>query len=80
MATKPRQKEMMDSYKRARADIASLTDWLECELEKFDTRDDLNWSTVGTLGHVRKNLLETLVFLSGFEESEIQRSLDELHS
>ncbi len=70
----------MNSYKRARADIASLVDWLECELEKFDTRDDLNWATIGTLGHVRKNLVETLAFLSGFEESEIQRSLDELHS
>ena len=81
MATQPRQKEMMASFKRARADIASMTDWLECELDaKYNDENAATWSAVGSLQYVRKNFLETLAFLSGFEESEIQRSLDELHS
>jgi hypothetical protein len=31
------------------------------------------------LEHVRENLIETLAFFSGVEQSEIKRSLDELH-
>jgi hypothetical protein len=70
---------MMDAHKRARADIASLTDWLELELDKQDGRE-VTWASVGTLEHVRENLVETLAAFSGVEQSEIQGSLDELHS
>jgi hypothetical protein len=73
------KQRMMDALKRARADIASLTDWLECELDK-QTDEKVTWATVGTLEHVRENLIETLVYFSGVEQTKIQRSLDELHS
>ncbi len=79
MATQPNAKRMMDAFKRARADIASLADWIECELDKQDGQQ-ITWASVGTLEHARENLIETLASFSGVEQSEIQRSLDELHS
>ena len=69
---------MMDAFKRAQADIASLADWIECELEKHNDQK-VTWATVGSLEHVREQLIETLEFFSGVEQSEIKRSLDELH-
>lgn len=79
MTTTDNTQRMMDALKRARSDIASLTDWLELELDKQDGRE-VTWATVGTLEHVRENLVETLAAFSGVEQSEIQGSLDELHS
>jgi len=79
MTTQKNKQPVIDALKRARADVASLTDWLECELEKQND-DEVTWGTVGTLEHVRQNLIETLAFFSGIDESEIKRSLDELHS
>jgi hypothetical protein len=67
----------MTAFKRAQADIASLADWFECEMQKYDEAE-VTWATVGSLEHVRENLIETLAFLSGINTTEIQRSLDEL--
>ena len=78
MATTQNKQRMMDAIKRARADIASLADWIECELDK-DSDDEVTWASVGSLERVRENLIETLAFFSGVEQSEIQRGLDELH-
>ena len=78
MATTQNKQRMIDAFKRAQADIASLADWIECELDK-DSDDEVTWASVGSLEHVRENLIETLAFFSGVEQSEIQRSLDELH-
>jgi len=79
MATAPNKQRMMDAFKRAQADIASLADWIECELEKSEGDDEVSWASVGSLEHVREQLLETLAFFSGVDQAEIQRSLDELH-
>ena len=73
------KKNLADRCKRARADIASLLDWMELELEK-DAREDATWATLGTLDHVRDDLKYLLAFFSGVETTEIQRSLEELHS
>ncbi len=72
------KQRMTDAVKRARADIASLADWIECELNKQDDQD-VTWATLGSLEHVRENLIEALASFSGVEQTEIQRSLDELH-
>jgi len=64
--------------RRVQADIASLADWIECELEKFD-HDDVAWADVNTLEFVREHLIETLERFSDVSRLEIQRSLDELH-
>ena len=78
MTAQNNTQRMMDAFKLAQADIASLADWIECELEKYED-DEVTWASVGSLEHVRENLIETLAFFSGVEQSEIQRSLDELH-
>jgi hypothetical protein len=80
MTTQNNKQRMMDALKRAQADIASLADWFECELEKFADDDEVTWASVGSLEHVREQLIETLAFFSGVEQTEIKRSLDELHS
>jgi len=78
MATQNNTQRMMDAFKRAQADIASLADWIECELEK-DSDDEITWASVNALEHVRESLIETLAMFSGVEQTEIKRSLDELH-
>ena len=78
MTTQNNKQRMIAALKRAQADIASLADWIECELDKQND-DEITWATVGSLEHVRENLIETLAFFSGVEQSEIKRSLDELH-
>ena len=70
---------MMDAFERARADIASLADWFECELGKYDGQE-ITWTTVGSLEHVRQRLLETLAEFSGFPQADIESSLDEMRS
>jgi len=57
-------------------DIANLLGWFECELQKEP--ETIQWPRVGTLNHVRQNLIETLSFLSGFETREIENSLEEI--
>jgi len=78
MTTQNNKQPVCDALKRARADIASLTDWIECELEKHDG-DEVAWADVNTLEFVREHLVETLERFSGVSRAEIQRSLDELH-
>ena len=39
MATQSNKNQMMDALKRTRTDIASLADWLECELQKQSDED-----------------------------------------
>ena len=79
MATQPNTKAMHDAFKRASADIASLADWFECELEKFEDDDDATWASVNSLETTREHLIEVLADFSGVGQTEIKRSLDELH-
>ena len=73
---------MLDTFKRAQADIASLADWIECELERADTdagRGEVTWADVGTAEYTKAKLVEALSHFFGVEPDEIQRNLDELH-
>ena len=79
MAKGQTKKDLMDRCTRARADIAALVDWFECELER-DEQDETTWATLGSLAHVRDGLKDLLAFFSGIPASEIQRSLEELHA
>lgn len=78
MTTKNKNGNNINAFKRARADIASLADWIECELEKYDDAE-VTWATVGSLEYVRRQLMETLESFSSVPRTEIQRNLDELH-
>jgi hypothetical protein len=63
------------AYETAKNDIANLLGFFECELGK--ERTVIQWGWVGTLNHVRQNLIETLSFMSGFSEEEIKETLEE---
>ena len=79
MTTEKNKQAALAALKRARGDVASLTDWLQMELDR-QSDAEVTWATVGSLEHVRDNLIETLAFFSGVTIREIQRSLDELYS
>jgi hypothetical protein len=67
--------KMKTAYTEAKADIASLLGWLECEMQKEPAK--LNWGQVGSLTQVRTELLQTLSFISGIPEAQINDSLTE---
>jgi hypothetical protein len=62
-------------YETAKSDIANLLGFFECELGK--TPQEIDWTHVGSLRHVRENLIETLSFMSGIEVKEIESTLQE---
>lgn len=67
--------KLKKAYRDTKADIGNLFGWFECELEKYPT--SLNWGHVGSLEHVRANLIETLSFISDISEEMITDSLAE---
>ena len=73
---------MMNAFRRGQAEIASLADWIECELDRADTeaeRGNVTWADVGVAEDTKARLIEALSRFSGVEPDEIQRNLDELH-
>jgi hypothetical protein len=67
--------KLKTAYRDTKADIGNLFGWFECELEKNPA--SLNWGHVGSLNHIRENLIETLSFISGIETDQIKDSLAE---
>lgn len=63
------------AYENAKADIAGLMGFFECELSKEPK--DIHWAHAGTLNKVRGDLVSTLAFLSGFSEDQINDTLIE---
>ncbi|OHB50498.1 MAG: hypothetical protein A2Y10_18035 [Planctomycetes bacterium GWF2_41_51] len=57
-------------YKAAKADIANLLAWFECELEKQ--------SNIGSPIDARRELIRALALFSGISEKQIQESLEDL--
>jgi hypothetical protein len=78
MTTNTNKKSILAACTRAQADIASLADWIECELEKYDD-DAVTWADLNTLESTRECLMEALASFSGVTLPEIQSNLDELH-
>ena len=78
MATN-KQQQLLEAYKQTQADIGNIIGWINCELGKYDESAP-TWGTVGSLKHVRQNLIETLTFLSGIDEAAIKRGLEEMNS
>ncbi|HOM77231.1 MAG TPA: hypothetical protein PLE88_12010 [Anaerohalosphaeraceae bacterium] len=67
--------KMKNAYNEAKTDIVNLLGWFECEMQKQPAK--LNWGHVGSLNHIRENLIETLAFMSGFDAKEIKNTLEE---
>ena len=80
------RENMLAELRRARNDIAALTDWMELQLGHYsdeeiaDCPETFNWGSVGTLKEVRSQLMDALRFFAGFETTEeLQNSLDDLN-
>jgi len=67
--------EVKTAYQTVKSDIANLLGFFECELGKES--QTIQWPQVQTLRQVRQNLIEALSFLSGFEASQIENTLEE---
>ena len=67
--------DVKNAYENAKTDIANLLGWFECEMAKQPAK--LNWGHVGSLNHIRENLIETLSFISSISEEMIKDSLAE---
>lgn len=63
------------AYEDARSDIANLLGFFECELDKKPA--EVNWAHAGSLLKIRRDLIETLSFMSGIETKEIENTLEE---
>jgi len=67
-----------DEYATAKNDIANLMGFVTNELTK--RHEKITWGEVGNLQHVRRNMLETVAFLSELEEADIEETLNTLRS
>ena len=64
------------AYQTAKNDIINLMGFLASELTK--PQDKITWGEVGNLQHVRRNLIETVAFLSELEETAIEETLKDM--
>jgi hypothetical protein len=68
-------KDVKTEYQTAKSDVANLLGFFECELGKQPK--ELHWGHVGSLKHVRENMIEILSFMSNIEKEEIENTLEE---
>ena len=81
MKDKQKNKTAKQAVTTHLADIEVILDWIGMELESHEQTaidEPNNWGIPNELAHVKRNLKETLAFLSGNEVSEIDKSLEEL--
>ena len=67
-----------EAYEANRHDIILLVDLLKAELGRhaeLAAAEPRSWAFAGTLGSVRRRLLEVLIFLSGRSEASIEDAL-----
>lgn len=68
-------KYLNEIYRQTRQDVYNMLDLLKENLDSEDT--EINWGHVGSLGHIRGNLVDTYCFASDSEPDEIRKTLDE---
>ena len=68
--------EIKTAYDNARFDIDSLMNLMEMELAK--PQAEPNWGHVGTMRHVRHELLELVSHLTGRSVATLREALEEL--
>tara|TARA_E500000318_G_scaffold78891_1_gene73839 strand:- start:363 stop:635 length:273 start_codon:yes stop_codon:yes gene_type:complete len=70
----------METYRRRAADNALLIRLLREGLQthaEATSPERVNWDRTGDIGHVRKGLIELLMFISGRERLDIEQHLDQ---
>jgi len=68
--------EIQTAYDNARFDIDSLMNLMEMELAK--PQAEPNWGHIGTMRHVRHELLELVSHLTGRSVATLREALEEL--
>ena len=66
------------AYQRNQDDIGALLDALAQEVRMaadYARKDGMDWAKVGTLAEVRRQLVETLAFVSQQDEAFIEKRL-----
>ena len=78
MTTTENKKEptATETYEIAKNDIANLMGFITSEMTK--PQDKITWGAVGNLHHVRRNLVETVAFLSNLEETDVEAAIKNL--
>ena len=79
--TDPKRASAHKTYVNMKRDVAGLLDWLELELQehaRHAAKEGVNHGHAGDLGHVRRELIETLSFLAQRDEKDIEEALDDL--
>ena len=72
----PKHQDICNAIKatnNAKSDIAKILDFFNLELTKES--NNVKWDTAGSLTEVKRQLIETLSFMSGFTVKEIENTL-----
>ena len=75
------KKTAVEAYAEHQRDIAAMLDWMQVALDTHEEAakaEPEKWTLVGDLAEVRRQIKETLAFLSGHEEADIDEALTEL--
>jgi len=81
MTNAAKKQTAAEAYAEHQRDIAAMLDWIEMALDTHEEAaraEPEKWTLVGDLAEVRRRIKETLAFLSGHGEAEIEKSLQEL--
>jgi len=79
--TNTTKKTAAEVYVEHRRDIAAMLDWMQMALDTHEEAakaEPEKWTLVGDLAEVRRQIKETLAFLSGHDEADIEEALQEL--
>jgi hypothetical protein len=77
--TKP-EPTAAETYAARRSDIARLLDVLAMELDKHDAAQKTNprdWGHAGNLGKVRRDLINTVAFMSNMDPEHVEAFLND---
>ena len=71
------EEKLKNSFTETVSDIACILGWFQDELDRYEG-EKTTWGKVSNLRYARKNLIETLGFLSNSKNSEIETALEEM--
>ena len=79
--TNTTKKTAAETYVERQRDIVAMLDWMQMALDTHEEAakaEPEKWTAVGDLAKVRRQIKETLAFLSGHDEADIEEALAEL--
>jgi len=79
--TNTTKKTAAEAYAEHQRDIAAMLDWMQMALDTHEEAakaEPENWGLAGDLAEVRRQIKETLAFLSSHDAAQIEEALEEL--